>query len=123
MPRIAPEDVTEVSVDDLTFVDIDSIESTRPKDFGKSEPVVPRDAASKATMEWEDEALKMVEKAPGFVQPMIIKNAEKTAKQQGTNFVTVKLMEELQAKQGGGPASSSSGTNDNKPKMVKSNNF
>ena len=45
---------TVVPVKDLNFVDIDSIEPTRAKDYGKSEPVVPRDALSNATMEWED---------------------------------------------------------------------
>ena len=107
-----------VSVNDLNFVDIDTIEPTRSKDYGMSEPVIPRDAKSNATLEWEDEALKMVEKAPGFVQPMIIKNAEKAAKADGSNFVSVKLMEELQAKHGGGEAPSSDGSAP-KPKMVK----
>ncbi|MGI9308186.1 MAG: Rieske 2Fe-2S domain-containing protein, partial [Gammaproteobacteria bacterium] len=118
MPRIAPQDITTVSVKDLNFVDIDKVEPTRAKDFGESEPVVPRDALSNATMEWEDGALAMVDKAPGFVQPMIVKNAEKMAKENGTNFVTVKLMEELQAKHGGGPATSSDGS-EPKPKMVR----
>ncbi len=102
MPRIPAGDTRVTSVKDLHFVDIDNIEPTRSKDFGESEPVVPRDAKSKATLEWEDEALARVQKAPSFVQPMIIENAEKAAKENGTNFVTVKLLEELQAKQNGG---------------------
>ncbi|MCP4001937.1 MAG: SDR family oxidoreductase [Gammaproteobacteria bacterium] len=118
MPLIAPEDITAPSVKDLKFVDIDSIEPTRPKDYGKSEPVIPRDAKSNATLEWEDAALALVEKAPGFVQPMIIKNAEKAAKADGSNFVSVKLMEELQEKHGGGAAASSDGS-EPKPKMAK----
>ena len=89
------------AVADLKFVDIDRIKPTRPKDYGMSEPVVPRDAKSNATLEWEAEALARVEKAPGFVQPMIIKNAEAAARANGSNFVTVKLLDELQARQGG----------------------
>jgi NAD(P)-dependent dehydrogenase (short-subunit alcohol dehydrogenase family)/phenylpropionate dioxygenase-like ring-hydroxylating dioxygenase large terminal subunit len=118
MPRIAPDEIIVPAVSDLHFVDIDNIEPTRPKDYGKSEPVIPRDAKSNATLEWEDEALARVDKAPGFVQPMIIKNAEKAAKESGTNFVTVKLLEELQAKQNGGVASGGDGGM-SKPKMVK----
>jgi len=118
MPLIHPSAITEPSVSDLHFVDIDSIEPTRAKDYGKSEPVVPRDAKSNATMEWEAEALARVEKAPGFIQPMIIKNAEKAAKESGNNLVTVKLLEELQAKQNGGVAPSSDGSAP-KPKMAK----
>jgi phenylpropionate dioxygenase-like ring-hydroxylating dioxygenase large terminal subunit len=102
MPRIAAGESTAVSVADLSFVDIDSIEPTRSKDYGESEPVVPRDALSNATLEWEQAALARVEKAPGFVQPTIIRNAEKAARENGTNFVTVKLLDELQARQGGG---------------------
>jgi NAD(P)-dependent dehydrogenase (short-subunit alcohol dehydrogenase family) len=68
--------------------------------------------------QWEDAALAMVEKAPGFIQPMIIKNAEKAAKADGSNFVTVALMEELQAKHGGGSEPSSDGS-EPKPKMAK----
>ena len=118
MPRIAADSKAEHPVSELKFVDIDSIEPTRPKDYGKSEPVVPTDAKSNATLEWEAEALARVEKAPGFVQPMIIKNAEKAAKENGSNFVTVALLEELQAKQGGGGAPGSDG-NAPKPKMAK----
>jgi len=117
MSRVAPGESSEPRVADLHYVDIDKVEPTRGKDYGMSEPVIPQDAKSKATLEWEDAALAMVEKAPGFVQPMIIKNAEKTAKEQGTNFVTVKLMEELQAKQNGGAAPSTGAQE--KPKMVK----
>jgi NAD(P)-dependent dehydrogenase (short-subunit alcohol dehydrogenase family) len=122
MPRIAAGESTEASVKDLHFVDIDGIEPTRSVDYAKSEPVVPRDAKSNATLEWEDEALKRIEKAPGFIQPMIIKNAEKAAKEQGTNFVTVKLLEELQAKQNGGsaPGGDAGGSADQpKPQMAK----
>jgi len=121
MERVAPGESKEARVADLHYVDIDSIEPTRPKDYGMSEPVIPQDAKSKATLEWEDEALARIEKAPGFVQPMIIKNAEKAAKERGTNFVTVKLLEELQAEQNGGsaPSANSSGSNEAKPKMVK----
>ncbi|MGI9289778.1 MAG: SDR family NAD(P)-dependent oxidoreductase, partial [Gammaproteobacteria bacterium] len=109
-----------VSVKDLHFIDIDGIEPTRAKDYGMSEPVVPRDALSSATLEWEADALKMIEKAPGFVQPMIIKNAEKAAKANGSNFVTVELMKELQAKHGGGEAPADTGSSDApKPKMAK----
>jgi phenylpropionate dioxygenase-like ring-hydroxylating dioxygenase large terminal subunit len=104
MPRIAAGKATVPSVRDLAFVDINHIKPTRAKDYGKSEPVVPRDAKSKATLEWEAAALARIEKAPGFVQPMIIKNAEAAARANGSNFVTVKLLEELQAKQGGGTA-------------------
>ena len=122
MALLDPADSTIPSVNDLQFVDIDSIEPTRAKDFGKSEPVVPRDAKSNATLEWEDAALAMVEKAPGFVQPMIIKNAEKAAKENGTNFVTVALMEELQKKFGGGGDDSGDtdgGSDAPKAKMAK----
>ncbi|MGI9343359.1 MAG: SDR family oxidoreductase, partial [Gammaproteobacteria bacterium] len=120
MARIPAGAATAPRVDDLRFVDIDAVEPTRSKDYGLSEPVVARDAKSKATMEWEDEALARVEKAPGFVQPMIIKNAEKAAKEQGTNFVTVALLEELQAKQGGGGAPANNGAEQPAaPKMVK----
>ena len=49
-------------------------------------------------------ALARIEKAPGFVQPMIIKNAEAAARANGSNFVTIKLLDELQAKQGSGAA-------------------
>jgi len=118
MPLINPADITETSVRDLHFVDIDSKEATRSVEYGKSEPVVPRDAKSNATLEWEDEALARIEKAPGFIQPMIIKNAEKEAKARGTNFVTVALLEELQAKQNGGEAPSSDGSAP-KAKMAK----
>jgi phenylpropionate dioxygenase-like ring-hydroxylating dioxygenase large terminal subunit len=104
MPRIPAGTTALPAVSDLTFVDIDSIKATRPKDYGKSDPVVPRDAKSNATLEWEAAALARVEKAPGFVQPMIIKNAEAAARANGTNFVTVKLLDELQAKQGAGNA-------------------
>jgi NAD(P)-dependent dehydrogenase (short-subunit alcohol dehydrogenase family)/phenylpropionate dioxygenase-like ring-hydroxylating dioxygenase large terminal subunit len=117
MPRIPASEVAGHPVSDLKFVDIDNIEPTRPKDYGKSEPVVPTDAKSNATLEWESEALAMVDKAPGFIQPMIVKNAEKAAKENGTNFVTVALMEELQAKHGGGEPSSDG--NAPKPKMAK----
>jgi len=113
-----PADITQVSIKDLKFVDIDAVTPSRGKDYGKSEPVVPRDAKSKATMEWEEEALAMIEKAPGFIQPMIIKNAEKAAREKGTNFVSVELMEELQAKQNGGVAPSADGSAP-KPKMAK----
>lgn len=99
MQRVPAGRSAEVSVDRLHFVDIDAIKPTRPVDFGQSEPVVPRDAKSKATLEWEAEALARVEKAPGFVQPAIIKNAEKAARERGTNLVTVKLLDELQALQ------------------------
>jgi NAD(P)-dependent dehydrogenase (short-subunit alcohol dehydrogenase family)/phenylpropionate dioxygenase-like ring-hydroxylating dioxygenase large terminal subunit len=118
MPLLPAEGHGIVSVKDLNFVDIDNIEPTRSKDYGMSEPVIPRDAKSNATLEWEDEALRMVEKAPGFIQPMIIKNAEKAAKADGSNFVSVKLMKELQAKQNGGVAPSSDGSAP-KPKMAK----
>lgn len=104
MPRIPAGTAVAPTVSDLKFVDIDSIKPTRPKDYGKSEPVVPRDAKSNATLEWEAAALARVEKAPSFVQPMIIKNAEAAARANGTNFVTVKLLDELQAKQGAGNA-------------------
>ncbi|MEJ2137870.1 MAG: Rieske 2Fe-2S domain-containing protein [Gammaproteobacteria bacterium] len=111
MPRVPAGAETEVSVAELSYVDIDSVEPTRAVDYGKSEPVIPRDAKSNATLEWEDAALKRIEKAPGFVQPMIIKNAETAAKERGTNFVTVKLLDELQAEQKGGsaPAGGSAG--------------
>ncbi|MDP6437884.1 MAG: Rieske 2Fe-2S domain-containing protein [Gammaproteobacteria bacterium] len=92
----------EKPVSELHFVDIDNVESTRPKDYGQSEPVNPHDPLSNATLEWETAALERVDKAPPFVQSMIIENAEKAAKERGTNFVTVKLLEELQAKQMGG---------------------
>ena len=118
MALVAPGASTEVSVQDLHYVEIDSKQPSRSVEYGKSEPVVPRDAKSNATMEWEDEALARIEKAPGFIQPMIIKNAEKEAKARGTNFVTVKLLEELQAKQNGGQAPSSDGSAP-KPKMAK----
>jgi phenylpropionate dioxygenase-like ring-hydroxylating dioxygenase large terminal subunit len=104
MPRIAAGKAAVAAVRDLKFVDIERIKPSRAKDYGKSEPVVPRDAKSKATLEWEAAALARIEKAPGFVQPMIIKNAEAAARANGSNFVTVKLLEELQAKQGGGAA-------------------
>jgi len=110
IPRIPAGRSDGVAVQDLAFVEIGDIEPTRPKDYGMSEPVVPRDARSNATLEWEDEALARVEKAPGFVQPMIISNAEKAAKENGTNFVTVGLLDELQAKQNAGPASSGGGS-------------
>ncbi len=100
MARIPAGKATERAVRDLGFVDIDAIKPTRPKDYGKSEPVVPRDAKSNATLEWEAAALARVDKAPSFVQPMIIKNAEAAARANGSNFVTVKLLDELQAKQG-----------------------
>lgn len=100
MPRIPAGTEPVPAVSDLTFVDIDSIKPTRPKDYGMSEPVVPRDAKSNATLEWEAAALARVEKAPGFVQPTIIKNAEAAARANGSNFVTVKLLDELQARQG-----------------------
>ena len=121
VPMIDPADNDIVSVQDLSYVDIDNIDPSRGKDFGMSEPVVPRDALSSATLEWEDEALKRIEKAPGFVQPMIIKNAEKAARANGSNFVTVKLLEELHAKQGGGepPADAGSSEATPKPKMAK----
>ncbi|MSR09152.1 MAG: hypothetical protein EXR82_06420, partial [Gammaproteobacteria bacterium] len=61
---------------------------------------VPRDAKSNATLEWEAAALARVDKAPSFVQLMIIKNSEAAARANGSNFVTVKLLDELQAKQG-----------------------
>lgn len=99
MRRIAPGASAVPAVNTLQFVDIDSIEPTRSSDYGKSDPVIPRDAKSKATLEWEAAALARVEKAPAFVQPMIIKNAEQAARDNGSNFVTVKLLEELQAKQ------------------------
>ena len=41
MPRIAARKVAEHPVSELKFVDIDNIEPTRPKDYGKSEPLVP----------------------------------------------------------------------------------
>jgi len=119
MPRVPAGASVEVSVEDLKFVDIDNVAPTRPNDFGLSEPVVPRDAKSNATLEWEDEALARIEKAPGFVQPMIIKNAEKVAKERGTNFVTVKLLEELQAQQSGGATASAGSEGQEKPKMVQ----
>ncbi len=100
MPRIPAGTAAAPAVSDLKFVDIDRIKPTRPKDYGKSEPVVPRDAKSNATLEWEAAALARVEKAPGFVQPTIIRNAEAAARANGSNFVTVKLLDELQAKQG-----------------------
>ena len=104
MPRIPAGTAVAPAVSDLKYVDIENIEPTRPKDYGKSEPVVPRDAKSNATLEWEAAALARVEKAPSFVQPMIIRNAEAAARANGTNFVTVKLLDELQAKQGAGNA-------------------
>jgi phenylpropionate dioxygenase-like ring-hydroxylating dioxygenase large terminal subunit len=109
MPRIAAGKSTVVSVADLAVPDIDDIPPTRPKDYGLSEPVKPQDAKSKATLEWEDAALAIVDKAPGFVQPMIIKNAEKAARENGSNFVTAALLKELQAKQNGGSAPASGG--------------
>ncbi len=120
MPRVPAGSLTEKSVTDISFVDIDSIEPTRSKDYGQSEPVVPRDALSNATLEWEAEALARVDGAPSFVQPMIIKNAEKAAQENGTNFVTVKLLDELQAKQAGGgaPATDNSSSSASKPKMT-----
>lgn len=104
MPRVAPGESGEPRVADLHYVDIDSVTPTRPKDYGESEPVVPRDAKSRATLEWEDAALARVGKAPEFVQKMIIENAEKAARERGTHFVTTRLLDELQAKQGGGPS-------------------
>ena len=109
MPRIAAGKSTVVSVADLAVPDIDNIPPTRPQDYGLSEPVKPQDAKSKATLEWEDAALAIVDKAPGFVQPMIIKNAEKAARENGSNFVTAALLKELQAKQNGGSAPASGG--------------
>lgn len=100
LSRIPAGKPAEAAVRDLKFVEIDALKPTRPKDYGKSEPVVPRDAKSNATLEWEAAALARVEKAPGFVQPMIIKNAEAAARANGSNFVTVKLLDEIQAKQG-----------------------
>ena len=119
MPLIPADEANEVAVNELEFVDIDSIEPTRSKDYGKSEPVVPTDPKSNATLEWEPEALARVEKAPGFVQPMIIKNAEKAAKENGSNFVTVALLDELQAKQGGGGSAPSGDAQAPEPKMAK----
>jgi NAD(P)-dependent dehydrogenase (short-subunit alcohol dehydrogenase family)/phenylpropionate dioxygenase-like ring-hydroxylating dioxygenase large terminal subunit len=119
MPRIPARDVAEHPVSALQFVDIDNVEPTRPKDFGKSEPVVPTDAKSNATLEWEAEALARVDKAPGFIQPMIIKNAEKAAKENGTNFVTIALLDELQAKHGGGGSAPASDGKTPPPKMAK----
>ena len=113
MPRIPAGKSTERPVSELKFVDIDNIEPTRPKDFGKSEPVKPHDPKSNATLEWEAAALERIGKAPPFVQTIIIENAEKAARASGTNFVTVKLLEELQAKQGGGAG------NTPKPAMAK----
>ena len=100
MPRIPAGASGQTTTGDLKFVDIDGIPPTRPKNYGESEPVVPRDAKSSATLEWEAAALARVEKAPSFVQPMIIKNAEAAARENGSNFVTVRLLDELQAKQG-----------------------
>jgi NAD(P)-dependent dehydrogenase (short-subunit alcohol dehydrogenase family) len=62
--------------------------------------------------------LAMVDKAPGFIQPMIIKGAERAAKENGTNFVTLELLKELQAKQNGGETPASDGSAP-KVKMVK----
>ncbi|MDJ0926998.1 MAG: Rieske 2Fe-2S domain-containing protein [Gammaproteobacteria bacterium] len=101
MPRVPAGQATEWPVSELSFVDIDSIEPTRPKNYGECEPVKPHDPLSNATLEWEAAALERIQKAPEFVQPMIIENAEKAAKENGSNFVTVALLEELQAKQQG----------------------
>jgi len=101
MERVAPGASTEVSVKDLSYVEINDIEPTRPKDYALSEPLVPRDPLTNATLEWEGDALKRVEQAPEFVQPMIIENAEKAAKERGINFVTVKLLDELQEQRAG----------------------
>ena len=98
-PRVAPGESSEVRVADLNYVDIDSLQPTRSVDFGTSEPVIPQDPKSNATLEWEDAALAHIDKAPSFVQPMIIENAEKAARERGTNFVTLELLQELQAKQ------------------------
>lgn len=119
VPLLAVEDIWQPAVKDLHYVDIDSVPASRAKDFGQSEPVVPRDAKSKATLEWEDAALARIEKAPGFVQPFIIKNAEKAARERGNNFVTVELLEELQAEQNGGAAPAASGDSAPAPKMAK----
>lgn len=101
MPRVPAGESREARVGDLNFVDIDSIPATRPKDYGKSEPVKPEDPRSNATLEWEMDAMKRIEQAPSFVQPTIIENAEKAARENGSNYVTVALLDELQAKQFG----------------------
>ncbi len=101
MATLAATAAREVRVADLSYVDINAIEPTRPKDYALSEPLVPHDPLTTATLEWDGDALKRIEAAPEFVQPMIIENAEKAARERGTNFVTVQLLEELQAQQTG----------------------
>ena len=119
MARIEAGQSTEARVADLTFVDVTALKPTRAKDYGKVGPVVPRDAKSKATLEWEALALAMVEKAPGFIQPMIIKNAEKAARDSGVLLVSLKLLEKLQAEQSGGVSSASAAEGAPKSKMVE----
>lgn len=101
LPRVAARAVAEHPVHSLHYVDIDAVKPTRAKDHGLSEPVKPQGPKSSATLEWEAAALERVGKAPSFVQPMIVENAEKAARENGSNLVTVALLDELQARQKG----------------------
>lgn len=101
MPLLPPSSFP-TPVAKLRWTDLDSVQAPRAKDYGEFEPVVPQDARSKATLEWEDAALQRVDKAPSFVQPMIIANAEQAARDNGSNFVSVKLLDELAAQQNSG---------------------
>lgn len=102
IPRIPARGSAVRDATAIEFVDITEVQPTRPPDYGLSEPVVPHDPKSNATLEWEAGAMRMIEQAPSFVQPMIIENAEKAAKEQGHNLVTVELVKMLQAKQAAG---------------------
>ncbi len=102
MPRYTGRPASAAAISELSYVDVDALTPTRPADYGSVEPVRPEDPKSNATLEWESAALKVVEQAPTFVQPMIIENAEKAARQRGTNMVTAALLQELQAQQSAG---------------------
>lgn len=99
MPRLPAAVPGVARVDELHYTDVDALTPTRAKNYGDAEPVKPQDAKSNTTLEWEASALARIEKAPAFVQPMIIENAEREARERGTLLVTVALLEELQARQ------------------------
>ena len=55
---------------------------------------------SNQELKWDDDALKMLEKVPGFVRRVVKGKIEKAAKAAGEETITVAFMDKVKKEQG-----------------------
>lgn len=57
---------------------------------------------SEAKMEWEKEAMKILDIVPSFIRPMVIGKVEKAAQEAGLTLITAEFVEQAKARWMGG---------------------